>query len=502
MANINYKDILDFNGITTPEDILTIDYTTDTGRGRFVVSLPDRFPTTAHNMKLFIDMFLKAGNPEETARALYDYLKKCNDYLTDFRNRIEGINDTEKKDRAALTAAIKKYTANIEALCKVFNFDTVQDENAIKMQKTDVVTVIYDHTKNAPVAVNKAGYRFTKAGRVFHVYKDTKTVYIIVPEVGQAVATYTGDIKTAPEYITARLLEKLAKIDLIPLYNNFMEILKESDNIILNNDIKTPETAPATPEEKEPAPAAVPEADQTATAPTEANQAPETPHPDVVKDPDIYNAINIYDNDDKYIIIAAPHGRYDVICQNTYTYFTMSITVNNSGVIERYYNGTRTYYKDKYFKNEGVTLLYDLYKRLLTLGLLPEYKPSDTTRNNIKVIYNRHNTAPASYTMQLYKVVLYYRLFTDQARPEKAHNGIIYNSGINDHRRQKAAFMKPYGTQKRHNITPCYTEVVQDSGQLRSRYGITTALYDRITAAPPGIRTAYRANIPPYYNTS
>lgn len=498
MANINFKDILNHNGITTPEDILTIDYITDTGRGCFVVSLPDRFPTTAHNMKLFIDMFLKAGNPEETARGLYEYLKKCSDFLTDFRNRIEGINDTEKKDRAALTAAIKKYTANIETLCKTFNFDAVQDENAIKMQKTEVVTVIYDRAKNAPVAVNKTGYRFTKAGRVFHVYKENKTVFVIVPEVGQAVATYTGDIKTAPEYITALLLEKLAKIDLIPLYNKLMDIIKESDNIILNNDIKSP----ATPEEKEPAPAAVPEVDQTATAPTEANQEPETARPEPVKDPDINNAINIYDNDDKYIIIAAPHGRYDVICQDTYSYFTMSITVNNSGVIERYYNGTRTYYKDKYFKNEGVTLLYDLYKRLLTLGLLPEYKPSDTTRDNIKGIYNRHNPAPASYTMQLYKVILYYRLFTDQARPEKAHNGIIYNSGINDHRRQKAAFMKPYGTPKRHNITPGYTEVVQDPGPVRSRYGITTALYDRITVAPPGIRTAYRANIPPYYNTS
>lgn len=408
MANINYKDILDFNGITTREDVLTVDYTTETGRGRFVVSMNDRFPTTAHNMKLFIDMFLKSGNPEETARVLYEYLKKCSDYLADFRNRIEGINDTEKKDRAALTAAIKKYTANIEALCKVFAFDQVQDTDAIKMQKTDVVTVIYDRAKNAPVAVNKTGYRFTKAGRVFHVYKENKTVYIIIPEVGQACAEYAGDIKTAPEYITVRLLEKLAKIDLIPLYNKLIDIIKESDNIILNNDIK----APATPEEKEPAPAAVPEADQTATAPTEANQTPETARPEPVKDPD-----------------------------------------------------------------------------------------SDTTRDNIKGIYNRHNPAPASYTMQLYKAILYYRLITDQTRPEKARNGIIYNSGINDHRRQKAAFMKPYGTQKRHNITPCYTEVVQDSGQLRSRYGITTALYDRITAAPPGIQ-APRANIPPYYNTS
>ena len=413
MANINFKDILDFNGITTREDVLTVDYTTETGRGRFTVFLPDRFPTTAHNMKLFIDMFLKAGNPEETARGLYEYLKKCSDYLTDFRNRIEGINDTEKKDRAALAAAIKKYNANIEALCKVFAFDQVQDTDAIKMQKTDVVTVIYDRAKNTPVAVNKTGYRFTKAGRVFHVYKENKTVYIIIPEVGQAVATYTGDIKTAPEYITARLLDQLAKIDLIPLYNNFIEILKESDNIILNNDIKTPETAPATTEEKEPAPAAVPEADQTATAPTEANQTPETARPEPVKDPD-----------------------------------------------------------------------------------------NDTTRDNIQGIYNRHNTASALYAMQLYKVVLYYRFFTNQTRPEKAHNGILCNNGINDHRRQKAAFMKPYNAQKRHNITPGYTEVVQDPGPVRSLYETAPAYYNRIQAAPPGIWTAYRANIPPYYNTS
>ena len=107
MLDFNY--ILKHNDIISNDDILTINYTTATGKGCFTVLMSAKFPTTAHNMKLFNEMFLKAENPEETARPLYNYLTKCADFLKNLRNKIQGVTDQEKKDRTELTNIIKKF---------------------------------------------------------------------------------------------------------------------------------------------------------------------------------------------------------------------------------------------------------------------------------------------------------------------------------------------------------------------------------------------------------
>ena len=221
------KDILRHNDITNSEDILIINYETESGKGTFKIFMPDRFPTTAHNIKIFIDMFHKALDNGATARVLYDYLVKCREFLNDLKERTPDYTDDDKKTRAALAGHIKKYDSNIATLAKDFNFETIKTD-AVKMQK---VNLLVDRMENGRrKAVNKKGYRFIKAGHVFHVYKENRTCFVIVPCCGLAIANYEGNINAAPEYINENVLhlmnnrvDRLAVAYNSTVYYNIME---------------------------------------------------------------------------------------------------------------------------------------------------------------------------------------------------------------------------------------------------------------------------------------
>lgn len=419
------QDILRHNGITNSEDILIINYETESGKGTFKVFMPDRFPTTAHNIKIFIDMFHKALDNGATARVLYDYLIKCREFLNDLRERTPDYTDDDKKTRAALAGNIKKYDSNIATLAKDFNFETIKTD-AVKMQKVNLLVDRMEGGRRK--AVNKKGYRFIKAGHVFHVYKENRTCFVIVPCCGLAIANYEGNINAAPEYINENVLNLMNnRVDrLDAAYNHFMEIINESDNIVLNDDIKAPEeTAPAPTEEKT----------ETATPEAKEVETSETFAPEVVQDRDINNAVNIIDDNGKYTIIAAPHGRYDVIYNDLETNFNMSITISGSGKIERYYNGNRSYYMEKYFNNDGVKELYAIYEKLRDLQLLPAYLPSQTTRDNIKAIYAR----------------------TTRQAPRLAYNSTVYDNIMEPRPDGIKRHMEPYKTATSRRATQGHT---------------------------------------------
>lgn len=482
------KDILRHNDITNSEDILSINYETESGKGTFKVFMPDRFPTTAHNIKIFIDMFHKALDNGATARVLYDYLIKCREFLNNLRERTPDYTDDDKKTRAALAGHIKKYDSNIATLAKDFNFETIKTD-AVKMQK---VNLLVDRMENGRrKAVNKKGYRFIKAGHVFHVYKENRTCFVIVPCCGLAIANYEGNVNAAPEYINENVLHLMNnRVDrLVVAYNHFMEIIKESDNIVLNDDIKVPEVA--TPEETAPAPTE--EKIETATPEAKEVETAETAAPEVVQDRDISNAVNIVDGNDKYTIIAAPHGRYDVIYNDLKTNFNISITINGNGKIERYYNGNRSYYTGKYFYNDGVKELYAIYEKLRDLQLLPAYAPSQTTRDNINAIYNRttHQAPRLAYNSTVYYNIMEPYKTATPRRPTQGHTtpykATISHNGITSHTRPHKAVIRSYNAPPLHYIT-AYINGIQ------GRYN-TLPL-----ARCPGATS--KAATPRYYNTS
>jgi hypothetical protein len=276
---MNLKDILANNEIITKDDILTINYTTATGKGCFKLLMPAKFPTTAATMKTIIDMFLKAEDPEAEARPLYDYLKKCVEALKDFRELTKKVD--KPGDVAQVTAEIKKYNANIEALCKYFKFEAAEDPEAVKLQKVEVVK---QGTKNGKKFVeNRTGKKFVKYGHTFHVYKEPKgDCYIIIPCCGIAALAYNGGIAEAPEHITKDLITKLDKLNFKELNNAFIEVLEGAENVVINEDINIiyndETTAPA--EAVEVATAEKPEAaENETTAPATAEETENKPRP-------------------------------------------------------------------------------------------------------------------------------------------------------------------------------------------------------------------------------
>lgn len=287
---MNFKDILTNKEVITNNDILTINYITATGKGCFKILMPAKFPTTAAAMKIFIDMFLKAEDPEAEARPLYDYLTKCVEALKDFRELAKKVD--KPGDVAQVTAEIKKYNANIEALCKYFKFEAAEDPEAVKMHKVEVVK---QGTKNGKKFVeNRTGKKFVKYGHTFHVYKEPKgDCYIIIPCCGIAALAYNGGIAEAPEHITKDLITKLDKLNFKELNKAFVEVLEGAENVVINEDINIiyndETTAPA--EAVEVLTAEKPEAaENETTAPATAEETENKPRPQ----PPVYIAMVYY----------------------------------------------------------------------------------------------------------------------------------------------------------------------------------------------------------------
>jgi hypothetical protein len=250
--------------------------------------MPAKFPATAHDMNIFIDMFYKAENPKETARTLYDYLTKCVEALKDFRELAKKVN--EPANVAQVTNEIKRYNANLEKLCKAFKFEAAEDPEAVKMKKVEVVK---QGTKNGKKFVeNRTGKKFVKYGHVFHAYKEPKgNCYIIIPCCGIAAIAYNGGIAEAPEYITKDLITKLDKLNFKELNKAFIEVLEGAENVVINDDIyiiyNDETTAPAEVTEEAPRPEAVEvataekteAAENETTAPATAEETENKPRP-------------------------------------------------------------------------------------------------------------------------------------------------------------------------------------------------------------------------------
>lgn len=285
---MNFKDILTNKEVITNNDILTINYITATGKGCFKLLMPAKFPTTAATMKIIIDMFLKAEAPEAEARPLYDYLTKCVEALKSFRELAKRAG--EPGEVAQITNEIKRYSANIEVLCKYFKFEAAEDPEAIKMHKVEVVK---QGTKNGKKFVeNRTGKKFVKYGHIFHAYKEPKgDCYIIIPCCGIAALAYNGSIAEAPEHITKDLITKLDKLNFKELNKAFVEVLEGAENVVINDDIyiiyndETPAPAEVTKEAPRPEVVEVATAEKTeaaeneTTAPATAEETENKPRP-------------------------------------------------------------------------------------------------------------------------------------------------------------------------------------------------------------------------------
>lgn len=276
---MNFKDILTNKEVITNNDILTINYITATGKGCFKILMPAKFPTTAATMKIIIDMLLKAETPEAEARPLYDYLTKCVEALKDFRELAKRAG--EPGEVAQITNEIKRYSANIEVLCKYFSFEAAEDPEAVKMHKVEVVK---QGTKNGKKFVeNRTGKKFVKYGHIFHVYKEPKGYcYIIIPCCGIAALAYNGGIAEAPEHITPDLIAKMDKLNFKKMNDDFLEVLEGAENVVINEDINIiyndETTAPA--EAVEVATAEKTEAaENETTAPATAEETENKPRP-------------------------------------------------------------------------------------------------------------------------------------------------------------------------------------------------------------------------------
>lgn len=300
----DYKRILEHNDIITAPEVLTLDYHTETGHGTIKIDMVQKIPATAHDIKLIIDITRRADDPKAAAAPLYNYLKKCLDFLNLLLEKTPNDTDQDKKDRAEITNEIKKYNRNLDALLKVYDFDQVETAEAVTMKNVNIVKLGQRH--GVPYAENVKGKRFVKAGHVFHVYKTKNDCYILIPCTGLAAVVYNGNIADAPEYITDDLISKLDKLDYTQLQKRLLDIAEAADNVILNDDIYITYTA-ETEEEKT----------------TEVNQEPDTIE---IKDDEIItNQKQVTYNNKRYKIWLDCVNNYVIECKQDYIIINKNI---------------------------------------------------------------------------------------------------------------------------------------------------------------------------------
>lgn len=236
-------------------NILTINFTTEAGgRGRFTVNLEMFLPATPGNFKTFLEMVNRSDNPQENAKIVFDFLDHKRNAIIEYRDT---LGRYQEKEKAQNTAIIKKYTRNLEALTKYYNFEVQADNEAVKTSKIDVITMVYNRAEGKRTIENRAGIRFKKYGFIFHAYKDTRTkeIHIIIPSCGTAIATFTGGITTAPAYITPETINLIKRVyaenKVQELEKIFLDLLETTEGLFYNQDIldllenkKTEETTP------------------------------------------------------------------------------------------------------------------------------------------------------------------------------------------------------------------------------------------------------------------
>lgn len=371
----DFKAILNYNGIIEETEVLTLDYNTETGHGTIKFDMVQKIPCTAHDMKLILDIISRANDPKAAAAPLYDYIKKCLDFLNLMLEKTPDHTDEDKKDRAELTNIIKKYNRNLDALLKVYDFEKVETVEAVKMQNVNIVKI--GMKNGAYFAENKKGKKFKKAGHVFHVYKNKKDCYILVPCTGYAAVVYNGLITDAPEFITNDLIEKLDKINFEELQKRLLELVETSNNIVLNDDIyklyntelkNDPEENQDTPKE------------ETATV--------------IVKDHEtIINAKTVIYNNTTYTITNDCTNNYIIACDMDYITITENIDLveNSPGITD-----------DKKLE------LLQVYKLVAYYKKLPNYTPPAPAAETQPTPDDSHDTPRHSEALQTPKKPPYY----------------------------------------------------------------------------------------------
>ena len=194
-----------------------LEFTYNDGRGHVQLNLETIIPCSAADMKRIMSFVNLSSDPDEHAKAVYDYIAGRVADLKEKRAEWDENSAVGKEHISKINAEMKKYLSNAAALVKSYGLPDLKDDAAqVVLHAATVYGIIYNSSTSPDACKWSAqpfdGWTFVKGGFTFDVRREKyarKTVYIIMPHGTGAECARAEKKSGIAAEITPRLLDIL-----------------------------------------------------------------------------------------------------------------------------------------------------------------------------------------------------------------------------------------------------------------------------------------------------
>lgn len=184
------------------ENLLSIPYVTETGRGNFKLNMQTAFPVSKSDFRKICGMIRMSPDCDAVLGRLTAYIDAVLRLFDEYR-KAYAANDTGTN--AEITTAKKRWFSMREVLEKEFSISPAEaDSSVVRFKKCDVLTMT-GKQGNAEIELHP-GFRFEKFGRTYHCYQKSRGFWrIIVPQFGLAIGSYANNKAACAETVTEQI---------------------------------------------------------------------------------------------------------------------------------------------------------------------------------------------------------------------------------------------------------------------------------------------------------
>ena len=190
-----------------------LEFTYNYGRGRVQLNLDEILPCSAANLKRIMSFVNLSDDPDEHAKAVYNYIAAQVDELKNKRSQEDGNSAAGKEKISKINASMKKYLSNAATLSKYYGLPELSDKGAqVVLHAATVYRVIYSRNENRWTVEPSDGWIFEKGGFSFDVHREKrerKSDYIIMLHNTGAECARAKKKSAIASEITPRLLDIL-----------------------------------------------------------------------------------------------------------------------------------------------------------------------------------------------------------------------------------------------------------------------------------------------------
>lgn len=186
------------------------------GKGKITLDLDMFFPCTQRDFKKLLGIIDMAEDIEAHTSILYDCLSEKIDFIRSVINGTTAATENECMDCHDVPEILKdpngcgkKYADLCKILCERYGLPEIDCEFVVKLKKSEFYTRIINGEERF---VKKSGWRFSKYGREFEVYKqeNCNVYHVLIADTGIGIREVYRK-KDIPSIVTKEILDQLGE---------------------------------------------------------------------------------------------------------------------------------------------------------------------------------------------------------------------------------------------------------------------------------------------------